>query len=144
MTAFTLRRVVRPRITLLAVGTSTTKKLTSRFLVLSLSPKRTRRGIIPVEFTFYLPKPKMGVHQGNDVTSWVCELLQAVPGDDVNGATRVNQNSPYNYACYLRLNDQGVIVWRGESRGFLFTKHHCGHRYVGPLLSGEYLCALLS
>ena len=38
---------------------------------------------------------KDGVHQGDDVTSWVHELLQTISGDDVNEASRVNQNPPY-------------------------------------------------
>ncbi|KAJ8432366.1 hypothetical protein Cgig2_014985 [Carnegiea gigantea] len=47
-----------------AVGTSTTKKLTSRFLAFNLSPKRIGRRIIPVGFTSYPPKPKMGCIKG--------------------------------------------------------------------------------
>ncbi|KAJ8423978.1 hypothetical protein Cgig2_008753 [Carnegiea gigantea] len=53
-------RIGRPRITLQAVGISTIKKSPSRFLDLSLSPKRTERRIIPVRFTSCPPKPKMG------------------------------------------------------------------------------------
>ena len=46
-----------------------------------------------------------GVHRVDDVTFGVRELLQAVPGYDVNGAARVDQNSPYNCSRYLYLND---------------------------------------
>jgi len=46
------------------MGTLTTKKSTSRFLHLSLSPKRIERRIIPVGFTSCLLKPKMGCTKG--------------------------------------------------------------------------------
>ncbi|KAJ8435821.1 hypothetical protein Cgig2_017116 [Carnegiea gigantea] len=84
-------------------------------------------------------KTQDGLHQGDDVTSWVRELPQAIPGDDVNEATCINQNSPHDCTCYLHLNDQGVIVWRRELRDFLSIKHHCEYCYAGPLLSSEYL-----
>ena len=41
--------------------------------------------------------------------------------------------------CAIALNDQGVIVWKGEAQGFLSSKYPCRHRYAGPVLSGEYL-----
>ncbi|KAJ8426857.1 hypothetical protein Cgig2_006532 [Carnegiea gigantea] len=80
-----------------------------------------------------------GVHQGDEITSGVRKFLQTVLGYDVNRATRVDQNSPHNRACYLHLNDQGVVMGRGESWNFLSAKHHCGYRYAGSLLYGQHL-----
>ena len=64
MTAFTLWRFGLPKMTLLVVGTSTTRKSTSRLLALVLSPKRTGRRIIHVGFTSYPPKPRIGCTKG--------------------------------------------------------------------------------
>ncbi|KAJ8447167.1 hypothetical protein Cgig2_022896 [Carnegiea gigantea] len=61
MTTFTLQRLRCPRLTL---GTSTTKKSTSRFLAFSLLSKRIGKQIMPVWFTSCPPKPKMGCTKG--------------------------------------------------------------------------------
>ena len=85
-----------------------------------------------------------GVHQGDNVSSGKRELLQAIPGYNVNGATRVDQNSPQDYACYFHLDDQGLL-WGEANRETSFPPNTIVATVTrGPCSMVSTCCALLS
>ena len=118
------------------MGMSTTKTSTSKFLALTLSPKRRTSWIIPVGLTSCPPKPRMGWTKG--IIS-LPGFLQVIPGDDVHRTPGVDKNPSHDGAGHLHFNYQWIIVWRGKVLAFFSSEHHGRYCNSASLLGREDL-----
>ena len=89
----------------------------------------------------YLLSPESldGVDQRDDFPPRIFQCLQAIPCDDVDGASHVDKDSPHNSASHLHFYHQQIIMQGSEAWAFSSTEPHCGHCNSVNLLSHEDL-----
>ena len=144
MMDFTLWRVGYPKITLQAAGTSTTRKSTSRLLDLVLSQKRTGRQIIPVGFTSFPPKPRIGFTKGTISRLGCTGFSQAIPRYDVHeAAVSIRIHCTITLAIFISMT-RGSL-WGEANRGASLPPNTIvGAAKQGPSSAVSTRCAFLS